>query len=99
MPPIDQLLGPLGLTVGAVFALGYLGRAAFIFFKGLWTEHLRVDRLTQDELVAAYSRIDAMRESNDANVKVMDRAVAQNERLVAAVLASEREARHDSREA
>lgn len=90
MPPVDSLLGPLGLTVAAVGVATYLGRAAYQFFHGLWKEHLRVDTERDAALVAANNRVDAMRQSNDANVKVMERAVEQNERLVAAVLAAGR---------
>jgi hypothetical protein len=90
VPTIEQLLGPLGLTIAAVFAVAYLGRAATKWVMDLWHEHLRVDHERQVALVRSNERNDALRESNDANAKVMDRAVAQNERLVAAVLKAER---------
>lgn len=87
MPPFDQLLGPLGLTVGLLLLVWYAGRAVYTWVKELWAEHLRVDHERADALVKANARTDDLRASNDANVKVMERAVAQNEKLLAAVLA------------
>lgn len=73
------VLGPFGALVLASIALGYGARAVYKWVMDLWAEHLRVDHERQQALVAA-------RASNDANMAIMDRAVAQNERLLAAIV-------------
>ena len=91
--PLDTLLGPLGLTAALLAAVAYAGREVTRYVRAIWTEHVRVDRERSDALIRANDRVDALRESNDANVKVMDRAVAQNERLLAAII-SQSQATH-----
>jgi len=43
LPP--ELLGPLGLTVGALLAVGALGRVIQV----LWREHLKADQDDRDQ--------------------------------------------------
>lgn len=83
--PLDQLLGPLGLTVGLILAVVYIGHRVATFVLELWREHLRVDHERQAALVKANDRADALRVSNDGNMRIIERAVTQNERLVAAL--------------
>ena len=91
---MDQLIplftGPFGALVLATVGLGYVLRYVVTFVMDLWHEHLRVDHERAEALVRYASERDAMRASNDANAKVMERAVAQNERLLAAVLGRSR---------
>lgn len=94
--PLDQLLGPLGLTVALIAAVVYIGRAITKWVMDLWREHLRVDHERADALVKANDRVDSLRASNDGNMRIIERAVTQNERLVAA-LAQGAGGRHEGR--
>lgn len=64
MPP--ELLGPLGLTVGALLAVGALGRVIMV----LWRDHLRADQDDRDQRDRAQSladkAIEGMGELSDA---------------------------------
>ena len=85
----DELLhlvvGPFGGLILAVSLLGYIGRKVAGWVSTLWREHLRVDHARDAALEDHHRRIDAMRASNDANMRIIERAVTQNERLVQAL--------------
>lgn len=86
MPSVDQLLGPLGLTVALIAAVAYGGRRLSVWIGSLWDEHLRVDRERATALIAANTRVDDLRASNDANMRIVEKAVSQNERLLSHII-------------
>lgn len=83
---VGLVVGPFGAVILATIGLTYITRAAYKWVMDLWKEHLRVDHERAAALVKANDRVDALRISNDANLRIIERAVSQNERLVAAVI-------------
>jgi len=83
VPTTDDLLGPLGLTVAALFAAGWLSRMGLKFFTDLWATHKQDDARNLERLDESEERLDAtlvlLRDMTD----VTERSVAVSEASLA----------------